>query len=240
MVTGMKESVSALAEAGGDLVFGTSCAGCGAPAVQLCGDCRTALIGPPATPWELPGTAGVPVVGAAVYAGVVGSIIVEHKERGRLALSRPLGDALSVATVALLDAGRCTGPGHGGAVLVPVPSRRPTVRGRGHDPVLRMSRRAAAVLRRVGEDVTVVPALRQIRRVSDQAALGRVERQHNLRGSMRVRGSARGLLQGRCVIIVDDVLTTGATLREAVRALEETGRAPCGAAVVALAGQRGI
>jgi predicted amidophosphoribosyltransferase len=229
----LRERLSLLAADSGDLVFGRVCAGCGQYPGLLCGACTDELVGPPAVR-TLAGEGGIPVAGAASYAGVVGGIIIAHKERGRLGLSKPLGDALAVAVTAAADAG-CSGCGDRQMAVVPVPSRRATVRGRGHDPVLRTARRAAAVLRRAGQDAAVIPALRHTRKVADQADLGRVARAANLHGSMVVRRSADRLLAARCPVLVDDVMTSGATLRECVRAFEAAGLAPCAAAVVAIA-----
>ncbi|NED97304.1 ComF family protein [Phytoactinopolyspora alkaliphila] len=233
MTMRLRDRLAGVVADGGDLVFGRVCAGCGEYPGLLCDSCTDELVGPPALR-ELIGDGGVPVAGAASYAGVVGGIVVEHKERGRLGLSRPLGDALAVAVTAATEAG-CTGCAGRQLALVPVPSRRSTVRGRGHDPVLRTARRAASVLRRAGQEATVIPALRHARKVADQAGLGRVARDANVRGSMVVRRSADRLLAPRCPVLVDDVMTSGATLRECVRAFETAGLTPCAAAVIAIA-----
>ena len=119
-------------------------------------------------------------------------------------------------------------------MLVPVPSARRAVRRRGHDPVLRSARRAAATLRRSGQRGAVVPALRHRRRVADQAGLGRRQREQNLRGSLACTRSVVRIVDGGCVLIVDDIVTTGATLRESARALVAAGVRPCGAVVVAV------
>ena len=179
---------------------------------------------------------GVPVAATCVYGGPVRHAVLAHKERGRLALARPLGDALSAAVSVWLDP-----PARGGAAtnlqaaLVPAPSSPGAVRRRGQDPLLRIARRACVTLRRAGFDCTLVPALRHRRRVSDQSGLGLVARQANLRGSMTIRMGAEALLAGRRVIIVDDVVTTGATIGELARVLRATGRVPTGAAVIAAA-----
>lgn len=72
------------------------------------------------------------------------------------------------------------------------------------------------------------------RREPGQKGLGRAARARRVRGSMRIKGVLRPPeLQGRACIIVDDVLTTGATLAEAARVLGDAGAVVCGAVVLA-------
>ena len=120
-------------------------------------------------------------------------------------------------------------PGSGTVWLVPVPSSPATVAHRGVDFTASLARVAARRLRRRGYPVAVAGVLRQRRRLVDQAGLGIAARQANLRGAFRARG--RGLPGS--VIVVDDVVTTSATLREACRALEAAGHPVVGAATVA-------
>ena len=173
----------------------------------------------------------------AAYDGAARAVVLAHKEHGRLALARPLGEALAISAAAVLEDG-CARCGERPLCLVPVPSARRAVRRRGHDPLVRAARRAAAVLRRVGHDCAVVPALRQVRAVADQAGLGAAERQANLAAAFGMRPLGRRLLEDRCIVLVDDVVTTGATVREAARALRSEGFAPCGAGVVAATARR--
>lgn len=138
-------------------------------------------------------------------------------------------------------AGPGAGPGAGPAgrlvapvLLVPVPSRRRVVRRRGHDPLLRVTRAAAARLRRQGTLATCRQLLIPRGRVRDQSTLGAVDRAANLSGSMRARpGVSAAVVPGGWVVVVDDVLTTGATAREAQRALEQAGVPVAGIAAVA-------
>jgi predicted amidophosphoribosyltransferase len=161
-------------------------------------------------------------------------MVLAHKESGRLALSRPLGQALAAAIDMALDVSRCSLEHPGQPVaLVPAPSARAATRRRGHDPMLRIARRAGVVLRRAGCPCAVLSAVRHCRPVADQAGLGQGARIANLYQSMTVRRGAEVLLRGRCVVIVDDVVTTGATVGEVARALRSVGVQPCGVAAIA-------
>lgn len=215
-----------------DLALPSSCAGCGADGATLCHECSSDLAGPAAPTWPDPCPAGLPPTWAvASYAGPVRAIVVAHKEEGRLVLCRPLGAALARSTTAAWAA---TGDdARRPVLLVPAPSRSAAVRARGNDPTLSMTRAAAAGLRRQGLDVTVVRALRVRRGVDDQAGLSATERSANLAGALRVTRSAERLLVGRHVVVVDDVITTGATLAEAARTLRAVGAEVRAAAVVA-------
>jgi predicted amidophosphoribosyltransferase len=119
-------------------------------------------------------------------------------------------------------------PDRGGQLLlVPVPSRTEVVRQRGHDPMLRVVRRASSLLRARGHVVQAVPLLRQRLPVADQAGLTASRRARNLSDSLGVAPAALRAVARRGVavtaVVCDDVLTTGATAREAQRALEEVG-----------------
>ncbi|OIK27227.1 ComF family protein [Streptomyces malaysiense] len=205
-----------------DLVLPTDCAGCGAPRTALCACCRTALAGSaPRRVRPQPEPAGLPAVYAsAPYAEAVRALLLAHKERGALTLTGALGTALARVVRAGLDASAGTGAGTAGTVvLVPVPSARWAVRARGHDPVRRMALAAAGELRRTGTAARVAAVLRQRRPVADQAELDARRRLANLAGALEVTAGGDRLLAGGRVVLVDDLITTGASLAEAARAL---------------------
>ncbi len=208
-----------------DLVLPAECAGCGAPRTVLCPRCRAALCGrEPRRVRPVPEPAGLPVVHAAApYAEEVRSLLLAHKERGVLALAGELGAALAGAVRAGLGRyGAGTGAeGSGTVLLVPVPSARWAVRARGHDPVRRMALAAAGELRRTGTSARVAAVLRQRRPVLDQAGLDARRRLANLEGALEVTAGGGRLLDAGRVVLVDDLITTGASLAEAARALRE-------------------
>ncbi|MER5867810.1 ComF family protein [Kitasatospora sp. NPDC002040] len=215
-----------------DLLLPARCAGCGAGRSQLCPGCRAALTTARAGPaGPQPPPAGLPPVhSAAPYADPVRRLLIAHKERGALRLAGPLGQALARAVGPVLD-GRPV-------LLVPMPSTRRSVRARGHDPTLRLARAAAGELRRAGHRVRAAPVLRHGRAVADQSGLTAAQRRANLHGALVLRPGAGRLLTGRQPVLVDDLVTTGATLAEAARVLTAHGHPPRAAATVAAAVRR--
>lgn len=223
-----------------DLVLGSSCAGCGRPGRLLCPRCWSALprSGHAARPTPCPAGLALPFAGGE-YDGVLKVLVNAHKEHAQFALARPLGEVLAHVVRDLLAQQAPSGP-EGGWLLAPVPSRRAVVRRRGHDPMLRVSRCAAALLRRWGIGVRVGRLLVVGTVTEDQAGLHAGARAANLAGAMRCRaGAARRVRDaGQAVVVVDDVLTTGSTAREAQRALEAAGVVVLGVATVAATRKR--
>ncbi|MGW2650391.1 ComF family protein [Streptomyces sp. NPDC001393] len=219
-----------------DLVLPTDCAGCGAPRTALCPRCRAALYGrAPRRVRLVPEPAGLPAVHAvAPYAEEVRMLLLAHKERGALALAGALGRALAGAVRAGLGgsgAGAVAG-GAGPVLLVPVPSARWAVRARGHDPVRRMALAAAGELRRTGTPARVAAVLCQRRPVADQAGLDARRRLANLAGALEVTAGGGRLLGAGRVVLVDDLITTGASLAEAARAVREVAEEGTGVRTV--------
>jgi predicted amidophosphoribosyltransferase len=225
-----------------DLVLPDSCPGCGARATPpACAGCLAALEQSPRRCPPDPLPVGLPVPWAVTaYAGTTRALVVAHKEHGRLGLSRPLGAALARAVLGAAGADR--------VLLVPVPSTRPAVRRRGHDPTRRMSLAAAAWIRARGGRASVVRGLRHARAVDDQAGLDHAARMVNLHGALMASPGGTAAMQRAVapvtddaptrIVVVDDVVTTGATLVEGVRALRSAGLPVGGVAVVAATARR--
>ncbi|HEX4814291.1 MAG TPA: phosphoribosyltransferase family protein [Nonomuraea sp.] len=218
-----------------DLVLPQACAGCGVRGARarFCANCLAELTAGPARrvpgpcPPELPDCWS-----AGDYAGAARRAILAYKERGAVALAGVLAEVLAFTAVTAIAGAGGAWAGRGFAV-VPVPSRRASVAARGHDPIGRLAVLAAGRLRAYGLAAEPWAALRQVRRVADQAGLSAAERSANLAGSLQVRkpGKGRPVLD---VLLVDDILTTGATLTEAARALRAAGlRVPLAVTVAA-------
>lgn len=194
-------------------VLPIDCAGCAAPDAALCDECLRAL----APDVRTQHVAGVPVASALVFDGVAARVLRALKEDGRTSLARALAPALRAAAASVL------GPGDDVAV-VPMPTSRAAMRRRGYRVAELLARRAGWPPER---------ALRIVRATADQRGLGRAARGANVAGTMRARAVA-----GRRVLLVDDVVTTGATLSEAIRAIEAAGATVIGAVTVAMTPRR--
>lgn len=215
-----------------DLLTGASCLGCHRPGRLVCPGCRRALPSSARLLAPDPCPAGLaPTWSCLDYDGLARAMVVGHKERRMLALSEPLGELLAVAVRAAM-------PGPGPLLLVPVPSRRATVRSRGHDPLWTMTRRAAAFLRQSGVQAEAVRLLSVRGRPADQADLTAQQRAANLAGTLCCPSHLlrRARTAGR-VVLCDDVLTTGSTVAEAQRALAAAG-VPCAAIATVAATRR--
>lgn len=153
----------------------------------------------------------VPVFALGRYAGARRQAILALKEHGRTDLVGPLAGALAAGVHRLLSWGIVELP----LTVVPAPTRRSAARRRGGDPVTRLARAAVA-----GHPaIAVAPALRMRALVRDSVGLGTAARERNVAGRVRLRRAAPPTE----VLIVDDIVTTGATARESVRVLRAAG-----------------
>lgn len=207
-----------------------TCCGCGRPGALACPTCAAVLAGPAHPAWPRPSPPGLPPPYAvADYAGTTRALLLAYKEDGVIGLQSVLGRGLAVSVIAAVGGDVRVGP----VLVVPVPSSRAARRKRGDDVVARLARRAATVTRQAGYDVRVVAALAHSRRVQDSAGLTAVQRAANLAGAFELRRGAATVLRRACVVLVDDLLTTGATLAECAAALRGGGATVIGAAALA-------
>lgn len=219
--------------AGADLVVPLTCGGCGRPGTGWCDTCRDRLAD---VPVELsPRVAvGVPVWALSRYRGPVRQAVVAVKEHDRRDLVVPLGDALATAVVTLARWGEL--PDAPSLSLIPAPTRTVAARRRGGDRVTAVARVAAA---RLGPRTRVAPLLVSAATTRDSAGLDARDRARNLRSRVRVRPDEIARLGHRDAadarLLVDDVLTTGATAAESVRTLAASGIAVDAVLVLAAA-----
>jgi ComF family protein len=208
-----------------DLLFPALCPVCGdvlgaGRRDPLCGRCWDAI--PRITPVSGAGHAGAPppldyVCAAALYEGSLREAIHAFKFRGKRALARPLADLVVETCRDALEGEP--------VVLVPVPLTRERRAERGFNQAALLADRVARQLRRVGKPRW----LRRVRSTRAQSELSAAERQANVRGAF----AAASAVEGRHVVIVDDVFTTGATVGECARALRGEGAVRVGALAVA-------
>ncbi len=195
-----------------DLVLPLECGGCGAPSTSWCDGCAAALhvkLDEPhlVTPRVDP---QVPVFALGRYAGARRQAIVALKEHGRRDLTAPLARAVAVGLHHLIGWGILDTP----ITVVPAPTRASAARRRGGDPVAQIAKTAT----RNHPGITVLSALRTKALVRDSVGLSSAAREDNLRGRVRLTRPVAGP-----VVLIDDIITTGATAREAVRTLQAAG-----------------
>lgn len=159
-----------------------------------------------------------PVWSCGTYSDVRRRLVISAKEKGDPVCRKVMGNVLTAALLRLGTDGRIPDPRSGVVSIVPAPTRDSSSRKRGGDPVM-----AACVA--VGKQlrtVTPVRAVRTLPQVVDSAGLGAAARRRNLAGRIvPVDGVVRR--KSDSVILVDDVITTGATAAESVLVLASMG-----------------
>jgi predicted amidophosphoribosyltransferase len=236
-------AVQRVVQDGVGLLLPTSCVLCAAEDAALCPTCARNLRARTRRPFraesaapalmDVNGTVLLPVVAAGAYAHELAHLLLAFKNGGRADLAGPLAACLAGALETAVAGPAVSLPRAAGELLlVPVPGSGRSFRRRGFVPVLlllRLLKRRRALP--AGTELCCALRLRWRRpwRARNQKGLGRSRRRANVHNSMRADGS----LAGRTVVIVDDVLTTGATLAEAARALREAGALVSGAVVLA-------
>ena len=212
-----------------DLALPARCVGCRREGPPLCNACVPALDArldlPAGVPMGLPSDIPAPLLQlewCAPFSGSVRRALHELKYAGERRLGEPLGRAV---------ARRWARVGVGGDVVVPVPIHADRARRRGYDQAILIATAAASALR-----LPMAPILERTRSTIAQFDLDRDARSGNVLGAFRLRPGRPATsrpLDGRWVLLVDDVVTTGATLAACAEPLVEAGALGVSAITVA-------
>jgi predicted amidophosphoribosyltransferase len=232
-----------------EMALPTTCGGCGASGATWCPPCeyetgQGAYRGGPRQVSPTPCPVGHPPTWATtLYDGAVRTALVAFKDADRRDLEAVLAPLLSAAVAAALAGDprlrSVLTAGHGPVLVVPVPSSPSAVRRRGDAPLALLTRSAVGRTAHPESEIVVASVLRLRRRVADQAGLNHLQRAANLERAMQVQPRWRSGIIGASCLLTDDVLTTGATLMEAARALRAAGAGHVAAATVAATQRRG-
>ncbi len=209
-----------------DLLLPPRCPGCGREGEPLCEHCRRPLRRRLEEPAGAP--VGMPVTmppgllqleWCAMYSGPVRAALHALKYRGERRLSQPLGAAM---------AERWRRAGRGGELVTWVPVHRMRRRERGFDQAEELARVMASEL-----GLPVERCLERRQRTVAQHSLDQRERAGNTSGAFAVPSEGRELIGGRWILLVDDIVTTGATLAGCTAALQAGGAGAVSAIAVA-------
>ena len=213
-----------------DLIFPSRCIGCSQLGISICSNCRSS--------WHphiyfrevrVEGSS-YPVISSVQYSPVASRVLLSAKESNIAAADILLVDAISHSLNHFVKR-------FGGTTLVVIPSRRSATRKRGrnflHEITLEVARISENEIRFISAQLLV-----HSRGVKDQSGLNSKQRLSNVSGSLAVPSKFKPRIGGGNIgplIIVDDLITTGATLAEAIRALRAAGFEVKGAVTGAVA-----
>lgn len=200
-----------------NLLFPIQClGGCGRYDHWLCSYCAGCAFAPlcvQGAAVDLPQIHTVTAVGQ-YHNTLLRRCVVELKYYGYYEIARLLGNAL-----------RYVIPPNQYDYVISVPLHRQRLRERGFN-------QTELIARQLG--IPVLPALSKVRKTTTQATLNRAERLINLQSAFRVNAAILPLLKHRRVLLLDDVLSTGATLNACISALQGAQCTQLDVAVIAL------
>lgn len=189
-----------------DLIYPPRCPLCGeAIAAQdgLCTQCWSTL----EIPADLPGSS--PVTAATLYNDTARQLVLNFKHGGKIALAGMMARQIN-ARLGVLE---------GDWLAVPVPLHRLRLWQRGYN----QSALIASELCKLANARLVVDGLLRTRRTPSLGGLGRKDRAAVLKGAIAFNPKRTELLKGAQVLLIDDVLTSGATTGACTKALKQAG-----------------
>jgi predicted amidophosphoribosyltransferase len=203
-----------------ELIFPSRCIGCSQLGISICSICRKSWH-PHIYHRDLVISSQVyPVISAVKYSPIASRVLLSAKESGQAAADQLLISAISHALNFFVKR-------YGSGNLIGIPSRKSATRKRGRNFMVEITESVAKV-----ESTKALDILRHTRSVRDQSQLDAEQRSRNIAGAFTASINLSNLDSygnTRPVIIVDDLITTGATLAEAIRALRTAGYAVIGA-----------
>lgn len=208
----------------GDLLVPFRCAGCGIGGAGWCTRCSAELGGLRLVQRPLLAE-DPPAYALGRYRSAARKAVLAYKESGRRDLAEPFGQVIATALRSIGDGPWC---------VIPAPSRRSASRRRGGAHMLRVGHRVVAALTTAGVTASLADCLRMRPGARDSVGLSEQERVANLAGRLRV---SPAVAAGIPAVLIDDVITTGATAAVCVDSLKQAGITPH--AVIALTATAG-
>lgn len=193
-----------------ELIFPNRCLGCAALGIEICSLCRKQWHPHIYRTWSTSAPT-FPIYSAIKYSPIAGKVLLSAKENNLKVADDLIFSALSHSlNICLSDIGQ---KGIADVFLVPIPSRKSVARLRGRQFIVDLSERLT-----LESGKPTLLNLTHARKVRDQSTLDALGRQANLEGALKSLRNLRGR-----AILVDDLVTTGATLNEGARALRQAG-----------------
>ena len=204
-----------------ELIFPSRCIACGALGLSLCSQCRKSW-SPHFYQIEIgrDSSTRLAVCSSVLYSPIAQKIILGAKESHLKICDELVSEAITHALQKFPTSSSVD-------LLIPIPSRASAARVRGRQFIHEISLLASKTC-----SIPIASPLQHQRRVRDQTGLHIQERWNNVEGAFVVKGEHG--LRGN-VLLIDDLVTTGATLSEAARALRYAGIKVVGAVTAALA-----
>jgi ComF family protein len=212
-----------------ELLYPPRCLGCQLPGCQICPSCESEL----ESYLKVPIVAGAPLYSALHYNEASSHLVLAAKESNDRAAARYLASLMAMRFARLHRE-----IGAESYLLAPIPSSRAADfrRGFAHMQVL-----AKLVAQSIHSEYhlpcNVAPLLIPTRKVSDQSALNAHERALNMNQAFTVNPKIRIPRSGAGIIVVDDLVTTGSTVAEAIRALKVANFEPVAVLSACVAGR---